>query len=87
MKFIISPKISRITSRTDTGNLTSYTTVDLGRTIHVGAYGIIDDFFEYFIDEDEDKEIIAFLKTNKDKLQFKIRGYPYKDTDVRLLEN
>lgn len=87
-EYEIKPKTSYFSSKKEGGNVTSFTEVDLGRTIHVGPYGIVDEFFEYSIGHDEkDQEIIEFLRTNKDKLRFKIRGAPYKEFKVTFWGN
>lgn len=85
-EYKIKPTTSYVSSKKE-GDYVTSTTVDLGRTIHVASYGIVDEFFEYRIGyEEKDQEIMDFLRINKDKLQFKIRGYPYKETDVTLSE-
>jgi hypothetical protein len=81
------PETSYFTSKKVGDNTYSYSTVDLGRTIHVSSYGIVDDFFEYDIRKKNNRELVEFIKTNKDKLRFKIRGHPYKDIDVILQKN
>lgn len=60
-----------------------------GRTIKVGSYGIVDDFFEYSIRsyDGAQKELLEFLKNNRDVLKFKIKGEPYGEIGVRLVED
>ena len=87
-KYEVRPTTSYVSSKKEGENVMSYTEVDLGRTIHVGPYGIVDVFLEYSIrPRENDGEIIEFLNANQDKLCFKIKGYPYKDTEVTLLED
>lgn len=59
------------------------------RTIKVGSYGIVDEFFTYGIRESSrgQKEIVDFLRENKDKLKFKIKGKPYGEIEVKLIED
>lgn len=82
IEYEIKPKTGSVSSKREDDNVVSYTPVDLGRTIHVGSYGVVDEFFEYTINKDS--AIVEFLKVNKDKLRFKIRGYPYKDSNVAI---
>lgn len=85
-EYEVKPRTSYVSTEKIGDNTYSSTTVDLGRTIHVGPYGIVDDFFEYPIRKRrrDHKKIAEFLTANKDKLQFKVRGYPYKETSVIL---
>ena len=89
-EFVLKSVTSYVTSKKEGENITSFTTVDLGRTIHVGPYGFVDDYFEYFTfktdDEKEKNEMVGFLKKNKDNLIFKIRGEPYNDVPISLIE-
>lgn len=66
-----------------------YTQASKVRTIKVSSYGIVDDFFDYSIkDYDEaQKELLEFLKENRKKLKFKIKGNPYGEFKVELVEN
>lgn len=88
-EYEIKPETSYVSSRKEGDSIISYSTIDSGRTIHVGSYGIVDEYYEYRIGynrEEKDEEIMEFLRINKDKLLFKIRGYPYKDVNVNLSE-
>lgn len=90
-EYEVKPRTSHVSTEKIGENTYSSTTVDSGRTIHVGSYGIVDEFFEYSIRksrraDNKYKEIVEFLRVNKDKLQFKIRGYPYKEISVILAE-
>lgn len=83
-KFELQPQTTYIVDTKTTGNMVEVKTDDSGKIIHMRGYGIIDQDFEYKLYQDRDKEILEFLKANKDKLQFKIKGEPYNEVSVLL---
>lgn len=88
-EYELLPQTIFITDTINSGNSTSIKTKDFGKTIHVGGYGIVDEFIEYKLypaSNQEDYKKFIFLNTNKDKLQFRIKGEPYKEISVLLVE-
>jgi len=68
-------------------NITSCETLDSGRVIKVGSYGIVDDFFEYrTYRNDRENDLEEFIKIHQGKLEYKIRGVPYGDVKIQLSE-
>ena len=66
------------------------TTIDKGKVIKVSGYGLVDEVFEYRVRDKSKyrqsgiKGINDFLKNNKNKLKYKISGYPYGEIEVDL---
>jgi len=86
-EFQMTPKTRYSETTRTEGNMTSYHTIDSGRTIKVGSYGIVDDFLKYSIRDSSkgQKELMEFLKENEDKLKFKIKGEPYGEVEIKFV--
>ena len=68
-------------------NSSSCRTLDSGRVIKVGSYGIVDDFFEYeTFRNDREDDLEEFIKMYQGKLDYKVRGTPYGDVRIQLSE-
>ncbi len=83
-RYELHPQTKYIVDIKTTENGSEVTTDDSGKIIHMRGYGIIDQNFEYKLYQDRDREILEFLKANRDKLQFKIKGEPYNAVSVLL---